>query len=212
MWTCVSILVPRSSMEFPMRAKAAFTAEGSCAATAWVAASKAAPVSPPFWCRTKTAKMSPKSIPVTIRAMPPKTSNRRAPMAGNVAAVLAGIVVLAILLGAAELRSACTGSFDFSLDFALGFGENGTGPDPCPHSLWLICGFGLRLARPEGRHYMLGEHVLCLHALPVLQPAKVGDDRQFTNSTFFLQRPYLLDDFFRRADEADLLIDDFVIG
>ena len=146
------------------------------------------------------------------RPTPIGAGDLRAPMAGNVAAVLAGIVVLAILLGAAELRSACTGSFDFSLDFALGFGENGTGSDPCPHSLWLICGFGLRLARPEGRHYMLGEHVLCLHALPVLQPAKVGDDRQFTNSTFFLQRPYLLDDFFRRADEADLLIDDFVIG
>ena len=43
-------------------------------------------------------EMSPKSIPAAISAMPPKTSNRRAPMAENVAALLAGIVVVAALL------------------------------------------------------------------------------------------------------------------
>ena len=58
---------------------------------------------------------------------------------------------------------------------------------------------------------MLGEHVLRLDALPMLQPAEVGDNRQLTDTALLLKRAHLTDDFLRRANESNLLLDDFVV-
>ena len=59
---------------------------------------------------------------------------------------------------------------------------------------------------------MFCEQVLGLDALPVLQPAKVGDDCQFSNSTFDSQVLNLPDDFLRGSDKADLLVHNLVVG
>src|ERR1700730_5111998 len=175
-----------------MRANAAFTADGSRADTACVAASKAWPVCPPFWCRTNTAKISPKSIPAAMRAMPPNTRSRRAPMAGNVAATLAGILVIAIVQSLPSVAR--------------------PGQPRAPRSPSLICRSCLRWGRPKCRHHMFGEQMLRLDALPVLQAAEVGDNRQLTDATLVFQYAYLADDFFWRADKADLLANNLVVG
>src|ERR1700693_903716 len=168
MWTWASTLVPRSSSRLPIRAKATLTAEGSCAATAFAAPSSAWPVCPPFWCSTNTAKISPKSIPAAISAMPPNTSKRRAPMADNVAAEISVMLIVAIV-SVADSRGGCL------------------------HVVRLVRGSCLCARRTERRHHMFGEHVLYLDALPVLQPAKVRDDRQFPDAAFCLQRTDLID-------------------
>ena len=45
----------------------------------------------------------------------------------------------------------------------------------------------------------------------MLQSAEVGDNRQLTDAALFLKRAHLANDFLRRADESNLLLDDFVV-
>ena len=61
------------------------------------------------------------------------------------------------------------------------------------------------------RNHVLGEQMLRLDTLPVLQTPKVRDDRQFTNSALFFETFDLADYLFRRADEADLLFHNLVV-
>jgi hypothetical protein len=39
-------------------------------------------------------------------------------------------------------------------------------------------------APPESRHHAIGEELLRLDGFPVFESAKIGDDSQFTDSTF----------------------------
>src|SRR5690349_3430723 len=84
-----------------------------------------------------------------------------------------------------------------------------TGEDARPPSL-LVCSSGL--LTPKCRDHVLGKHLLRLDTLPVIETAEVRDDRQFADATFLLQCFDLLDDFVRRANEADFLFNDFFVG
>ena len=59
---------------------------------------------------------------------------------------------------------------------------------------------------------MLGEQVLSLDALPVLQSAEIGNYCQLADSTHGLKCFDLANDFVGRADETDLLPDDLLVG
>src|SRR5579864_2481264 len=83
MWTCVSTLVPRFSRNPPTFWKFAITADVLPASAAWAASARLAPTFAAFWCSTKTAKMSPKSIPARIKPMPPSKRRRRALSGAN---------------------------------------------------------------------------------------------------------------------------------
>src|SRR5437868_2480387 len=216
MWTCVSTLVPRSSSKSPTRANAAFTAAGSCAATACVAASKAWPVCLPFWCKRNTAKISPKSIPTAMSAMPPNTNNLRAPIAENVPTTLAGIVLVAICLfnrrELCVLTSPGNSPYNFEPQRIQRITKDSFLCCVCVLVEILVCCPCLGSARTKRCHYMLGEHVLRLNAFPMLQSAEIGDDRQFADPAFLLERTYLANNLFRRADKANLLINNFVVS
>src|SRR4029077_9613679 len=178
-----------------MCAKAAVTAEGSCAATACAALSNARPVSPPFWCSTNTAKMSPNNMPAAMSAMPPNNSNRLAPIAANAGVVVSVVVDVAICPDQlAEFRSA-------------GAAEGG-----CPHTFLLVGSSGVRPGPAKFWHYVFGKHVLNFDALPVLQPTKIRDDRKLSDSGLRFHRSYLIDDFLGRADKADFLLDNVIVG
>ncbi len=59
---------------------------------------------------------------------------------------------------------------------------------------------------------MFREEFLCLNGFPVLDTAKVRENRQLANATFFLQPAYLIDHFFRRSDEANFLLYDIIVS
>src|SRR5712692_4684314 len=140
--------------------------------------------------------MSPKIMPPAISAIPPHTSSRRAPMGANAAATLAGVAGVAISYStAAKLRLARVARKPVSTRFLLVRSYS------IAQGCWAEC-----------RHHVFGEHVLRLDALPMFQPAKVGDNRQFADSALLLERAHLADHFLRRADKADLLLHDLLVG
>src|SRR5713226_3658200 len=140
--------------------------------------------------------MSPKSIPLAMSAIPPNTSSRCALMGVNVAAMLAGVVVVAISDStAANLHSARTAR------------------RPLPTQFLLVCsGSTTQGCRAKCRHHVFGEHVLRLDALPVFQPPEVGDNCQFADATLLFKRAHLADYLVRRTDKADFLLNDLLVG
>src|SRR5580704_15604094 len=75
----------------------------------------------------------------------------------------------------------------------------------------LVCCPNLGLSA-ERRDYALGEQVLRLNAFPVLQAAKVRDNRKLSDSAFLFQVLDLANDFFRRTNETNLLLHDLLIA
>src|SRR5260370_8219758 len=60
--------------------------------------------------------------------------------------------------------------------------------------------------RPECRHDVFGKHLLCLNALPVVDPTEIRDDRHFPNATLRLQLPNLLDPLVSRPYQPNFLL------
>src|ERR1700746_3539235 len=92
-------------------------------------------------------------------------------------------------------------------------------------SLWLPLPIGIpayrlfhlvrrrtHLRSANSRRHMLREQMLRLDALPMLQPAKVGNNGQFADPALFLKISDLPDNLFRSADEPDFLVHNLVIG
>src|SRR6516164_2735636 len=67
-------------------------------------------------------------------------------------------------------------------------------------------------ARAECRHDALSEQFLRLDAFPAFQTAKIRNNGQLADAALGLQVLDLPDDLLRRADEADFLIHNFVVG
>src|ERR1700690_1857632 len=83
----------------------------------------------------------------------------------------------------------------------------------CETVLRLSCGSGRAGgAFPKGRHNALGEELLSLDRFPVLEAAEIRDDRKFADAALLLEILNLANHLFRRADEPDFLIDNFVVG
>src|SRR5438270_13594029 len=62
------------------------------------------------------------------------------------------------------------------------------------------------------RHYASGEQMLDLDALPVLESAEVRDYGELSDAAFSHQVLDLANNFLRRANESDLLINNFVVS
>src|SRR5262245_46479175 len=63
----------------------------------------------------------------------------------------------------------------------------------------------------EGGHHMFREQMLRFDALPMLEPTKIRNNRQFTNSALLLQSSNLGDHFLRRTNVTDFLLDDLLV-
>ncbi len=83
MCTCVSTLVPRFSRNAPTFRKLASTSWRLPERAACAAAARFAPTCAAFWCNVNTAKMSPKTMPTRISAIPLRRKRRRALIAAN---------------------------------------------------------------------------------------------------------------------------------
>src|SRR5438874_616151 len=74
-----------------------------------------------------------------------------------------------------------------------------------------LIGCGLRGVLAECGHHMFGEQILRLDALPVFQPAEVGDHGEFADPTLGLQFANLADNLVGRADKTDFLFNDLLV-
>ncbi len=178
MWTCASTFVPWSSSRSPISANDCLHRRGIPAPQP-PALRPAAPgrSAPPFWCRTNTAKMSPNSMPPAIRQCRQKSATGAHSWARNVAAMCVGDMLAGRV--SRDFKPCRTSRLPYRLSVG---------------APWLPI-------PAKGRHHMLGKHVLRLDALPMLEPAEVGDDGQFADAALRLECPHLLDDFLRRPDK-----------
>jgi len=98
--------------------------------------------------------------------MPPRRRSRRAPSGANVALRWNG------------LANSCAPELSGELMDSMGAAAEET-VRLCSYAHWRGRG-----APPENRHHAIGEELLRLDGFPVFESAKIGDDSQFTDSTF----------------------------
>src|ERR1700731_1465016 len=77
--------------------------------------------------------------------------------------------------------------------------------DAIARGILLVCGPGVGSFIAKCRHDVLGKQMLRLDAFPMLQPAKIGDDGQFSDAALCRKLPHLADHLLGRSDKTNFL-------